>query len=218
MATTVKDIFDRAGIILRDTEFRQWTEDELLAWYNEALAEVVRVRPEASALLHPQVLVAGSVQDLPANAVQLLRVSLCVESGRAPRRTEIETLDSANPSWQSGTPSDSVKRYAVDGDNPRQFFVFPPNDGTGNIELVYSLVPENVIVSTGLFGLPAIYEAVVLNYILFRAFSKSSEDASHDSQANKYYSLFAEAVGTSDVVSEGRFNKGREATVIRRGS
>ena len=218
MTTTVKDILDRAGVILRDTEFRQWTADELLAWYNEALAEVVRTRPEANALLHTQVLTNGAVQDLPASAVQLLRVSLCVASGRAPRRTEIETLDSANPSWQTASPNANVKRYAVDGDNPRQFFVFPPNDGTGSVELIYSVVPTIVSDTSVAFGLPNIYEAVVLNYVLFRAFSKSSEDASHDGQANKYYSLFSEAVGTSDVVSENRYNKGREATVIRRGS
>lgn len=212
----ISDLLTRVGVLLRDVEHRQWETPELISWYNESLTEIVRIRPEAHSLMVAQALVAGAVQPLPADGIQLLRVSLCKMSGKAPRRILMETMNTSAPSWQTDTSMAAVKRYVLDEDNPRQYFVYPPNDATGLIDLVYSANPIVATVVGDTFSLPAIYETVVVNYILFRAFGKLSEDHTNSSQAGNYYSMFAEAMGITDIISKKKFLVTKEPAQPRR--
>lgn len=195
MSNVESILIGRVRVLLRDVELggTQWRDPELIEWFNEACAEVCRVRPEASSAYVRVPLVAGATQAI-TGASRVLEVVCNSPSdgveGRALRITRRSTLDNEDPNWMVGTPSATVSRYAVSKANPRMFYVFPPSDGTGGVMAILATPPTPVAALEDAFPLPSIYEAMVANYVLFRAFGKMTESEAMQAKSRHYYDLY----------------------------
>ena len=84
MLTVGTILTNRVRVLLRDIDDGgvQWRDPELLQWFNEACAEIARVRPEACSGTSTFMLKAGSKQSVaamgasPDAAATAIRVSL----------------------------------------------------------------------------------------------------------------------------------------------
>ena len=109
-----------------------------------------------------------------------------------------DILDANTPNWHDPTVSGdaahgaNVKHYVYDDQNPRNFYVYPGVAGNSYIEIVYSANPSTVTQS-GNLSVPDIYANAVMDYVLFRAYTKESEFAANANRAQTHYQLF---VGT----------------------
>ena len=196
-------ILGRASIILQDTTNIRWPEDELLAWLNDGQREIVLRKPDSYAKSVATVLTASETkQSLPADGIQLLDIvrNLGIAGttpGRAVTRTERYILDSQRPNWNTETGSSVVKHYMFDERNPKVFYVYPPQPAAspGYVEVVYSAAPTDLATSAATITLDDIYSSALLDYVLYRAYSKDADIApSAPQRAVGHYQAFLQSV------------------------
>lgn len=190
---TVASILARAAIQLQDSTHIRWPTTELLDWLNDGQREIVLKKPNASTHNTSMALLAGARQTLPASAVLLLDVVRNLP-GSAIRLVSREILDSQIPNWYSQMPQTQVMHYCYRELDPQTFYVYPPNNGTGVVELVYSAAPADAQLD-GIISLDDIYGSALLDYLLYRAYSKDAEFAANDSRAISHYQAFQNALG-----------------------
>lgn len=155
-----------------------------------------------------------------ANALALLDVvrnlKTALVGGRAIKVTNRALLDAADPHWHDAArtkPTREVRQYTFDEENPLEFYVWPPNDGTGIVEVVVSESPAPVRPLPGQqptslaawaveTGLPSIYDPPLLDYVLYRAQLKDDVGA-NAGRAMTHYQTFASALGIRVQVEGG---------------
>lgn len=201
MATiTVASVISKAQTILQDTTGIRWPDAELLGWLNDGQREIVFYKPNAFVKNAPVKLVAGTKQTLPPDGVQLIDVvrNMGVDGvtpGRSIRITMREVLDSQHPTWHSATPAAETKHYMYSLLDPKTFYVFPPQPASnqGYVELIYGAAPTDAAL-IGTITIDDIYQTVLLDYILYRAYSKDTEYAADANRANNHQQAYISAL------------------------
>ncbi len=216
-----KELMRRAGVQLLDEEHVRWPLPELATWIDEGVSAIVVAKPSAASVTMSFDVAKGTKQRLPDDQgiVQLLditrnlNVSADGAGGRMIRPTTRSQLDTQMPRWHdpSYQPFQAeVRQFVFDELLPREFYVFPGNNGTGIVEIVVSQLPPTVVSQatgdTSLLatwavpvGLPDEYQAALLEYLLYRAFDKE-DPASAPNRAVTHYQAFATAVGIKSQV------------------
>ena len=200
---TAQTIIDKASVQLLDTGNARWTRAELLGWINDAQRQIVIMSPNATNKLAVVQLVSGTRQSIPSDGWTLLEVirymgTTGLKAGRAIRVTSRELLDSFNPDWHAAPPAAVPKHYIFDLQDQTSFFVFPPNTGTGYIELNYSPDPVDLVLESETIKLNNIFETAILDYVLYRANSKDAEYAPGLQLAAGYLQTFMATMGQKD--------------------
>ncbi|UZV40817.1 hypothetical protein 12Stean4476_00055 [Erwinia phage Stean] len=214
---TARDLFEKAGILLNDTgEFtaRRTSLQELCGWLNDGLTAIVLQKPSATAQTTTLKLAEGTLQELPAGFTSILRPVRNVrgdKSDRQPRKVlsvvSNETINAIKPGWHDSYSvpfAQQVKHFIFDEANPKAFYVYPGNDGTGYLEAVLSAVPaeleakgepEELSSYEQPIPLDDIYFGVLLDYIIYRARSKDAQESGNAQRASLHYQQFANALG-----------------------
>jgi hypothetical protein len=189
----VNAILARASALLQDGSHIRWPLAELLDWLNDGQRDVVLHKPNAYVLNTALHLVAGTRQSLPLDGVQLLDIVRNVP-GLAVRLVLREILDAQLPNWHGENAASLVKHYCYADRDLKHFYVYPPNTGTGVVELIYSAAPPDAA-QGGVIAVDDIYQSVLLDYILYRAYSKDTEYTADPARAASHYTAFANALG-----------------------
>lgn len=191
---TAQNIIDRAAYLLEDTGNVTWTRAELLAWVNEAQSQVVAFAPGANTGRSDVSLVAGTKQTLPSDTLVLMDVPRNVNGPRI-RAVSREVLDNAPTDWHTDTASATVKNVVYDANDQYAFYVYPPNDGTGSVTVVYAKVPTTLSAESSTFNVDDSYQGALVNYVLYRAYSKDTDYVAGGAEkASAYYGAFKEAL------------------------
>lgn len=188
MGTTLAStIISRASTILQDSGAVRYPSSQLLDWLNEGQRFIYKVRKDSSAKTTTMALAAGTRQTLPAEADLLLDVVRnatvdpappnTVTYGRALRKTSQPLLDAQSPDWHSHTAKATVTEYMYDPRVPKTFFVYPPSTGTTSVELKYSVIPANLTATSQAINVDDVYEPVLLDWVLMRAYSLEMEES-----------------------------------------
>lgn len=194
-------ILSRAKDILQDITSVRWTEAELMRWLSDAQREVVLYRPEACVSNASVALAANSTkQSLPANALRLLDITRNMGAngatpGRAIRLVHREIMDAQTPDWHTATASSEVLHYMFDARDPKNFYVYPRPSSTLYVEAIYSIAPTEIVTSTQTLSVEDIFANVLLDYLLYRAYTKDSDYAGNGQRAVAHYQAFANALG-----------------------
>ena len=202
MATIIgTTIIDKAAKLLNDQFNVRWTRTELLGWINDAQRALTLAIPESTAYTTTLTTVAGVKQTLPTDGWFLIRVnrnmgtsgttygSACIEVRR-------DDLTQNNPNWPSDTATANVKVYFYNMQDKNTFYIYPAADSSGNkIEITYSRTPVDLVVEASTIAVNDIYEPALLDYVMFRAFSKYADFAPGVELAKAYAASFASVVG-----------------------
>ena len=197
---TAQSIINKAAIQLTDIGNTRWARAELLGWLNDGQRQIVTMAPNATNKISTVQLVAGTRQTIPADGWTLLEVIRYMgtdgtKPGRAVRVTSRELLDSYNPDWHSDTASTVPKHYLFDQQDQTAYFVYPPNNGKGYVQINYSPVPTDLASESSTISLNDIFQTALLDYILYRACSKDAEYAPGLTLAAGYLQTFMTAMG-----------------------
>lgn len=205
MATTkVVDLLTKASTLIQDATNVRWPQTEMLGWLNDGQREVVLLRPQASVTNAAVQLTAGQTkQTLPTNGILLIDVVRNMGSGgstagRAIRLVSREVLDAQSPTWHSDANADGlVKHFTYDQRDPKTFYVFPKAPATAwYVELVYSSAPTDCTAgASDVIQIDDIYANALLDYVLYRAYSKDAEYAQNAQLAVAHYQAFQGALG-----------------------
>lgn len=211
MAIQASTIIDRASKIVQDTTNIRWPASELIQWLNDAQREIVLHRPDANPKTAQITLAAGTRQTLSSgtgaggvgsnvNPAKLLDVICNVgEAGRtkAMRLVQREVLDAQTPGWHALTGVSEPVHYMTDPRDPLSFYVYPPALVTSKVEVLFSAYPTDVSdpVGSSTIALSDIFGNALLDYVLYRAYSKDSEYAGNAQRAQFHYQSFANSLG-----------------------
>lgn len=192
---TTASIIQKAQTLLLDATGVRWPSSELLGWLNDGQREIVVFKPNASIKHQSVKLVAGTRQSLPSDGVQLIDIPCNMGSdgatpGRAIRLAMREVFDAQVPTWHSDTPDLTVNHYMYSVLDPKTFYVYPPQPSYAQtyVDVAYAYVPQEATLS-GAITVDDIYQPMLLDYMLYRAFSKDSEfgDANRASAHQQAY-------------------------------
>jgi hypothetical protein len=204
MATlTAQNLIDRVNDTLQDSTNVRWPAVELLRYLNDGQREVVLLRPDASVSTGPVQLTANETkQTLPAAGVRLLDVTRNMgASGSSPgaaiRLISREVLDSQLPNWHSETGQAAVKHFMFDQRNPKVYYVYPRVHASTAVwvELIYSSSPADVAAAANTITLDDIYANALIDFMLYRAYSKDAEYAANAGYAQQHYQSFLTSLG-----------------------
>lgn len=204
MTVAASSIIDRVRIQLIDLgSQKRWDDSELLKWLSDGQRTICEINPASTITRATVSLVAGTRQALPADANMLLNVirnmnSDLLTAGRAVRAAAMDLMDTYNPSWHTDTPNRVVQNFVYDIDERWTFYVYPPNDGAGKVELTYSINPEELTALTDNIIVRDNYQTALFDYVMFRALQKDSDFAAGTQQAAVYLSLFNATMGFTE--------------------
>lgn len=210
MAVTVESVIERVKATLLEVgaEGTRWKNDELLGWLNESYQAIVGLRPDASAVNATFTHTANTTkQFLPDDGIRLLDVVRNLAGDQsAIRRIDRKQLDDIYPGWHGEAASETIEHFIFDEMDPRVFYLYPRPSAGASVEIVYSAVPD---LHTGTFEavktenvkLDDTFAPSMVDYILFRAFTKDADSPMSASRATTHYQVFTTQLGVKSNVA-----------------
>lgn len=207
MAIAAQSIIRRAVETLQDTTSVRWPVNELVRYLNDGQREIVLYRPDSMVTNATMTCVAGTKQTLPndgAKLIEVIRNSAATSAKKSVRMINREILDAQTPGWHNITGSVDILHFMYDPRDPKTFYVYPPATTSAQLDIVYAAYPTDITepadgalytAVTGSISLPDIYGNAVLDYILYRAYTKDSEYAGNAQRAQAHYAAFNNALG-----------------------
>jgi hypothetical protein len=202
--TLVVDLIKRASELLYDDTNVRWTKEALLSWLNAAQKAIVLQKPDSHVVNEDFNCNGGTTkQSLPDNGLRLLEVVRNVtedSTGEAISVVSRDVMDTTVPDWHSSTPTINIENYVFDERDPKHFYVYPAPDTDTLIEIIYSKAPGLIVVvdyntDSQTITLDDVYENVILDYMLYRAYAKDAEYSKNGRQSLNHYNDFANAIG-----------------------
>jgi hypothetical protein len=213
MATAkVVDLVSRAQTLLQDTTSVRWPVLELQGWLNDSYRETVNLRPDANTATGEFTCAAGARQVVTTTFSSALRVievvrNTAVTSAKgAVRLVNRRMLDDQRRNWYAETPTVDIQHYMYDPRLPKEFLVYPPASTAARLEVVYSSVPlahtltEAQLINpttADVIRIDDSYFNALLDYVLYRAYSKDAEYTANAQRAVAHYQAFQNALGVS---------------------
>lgn len=200
MSYTAQNIIDEALILLEDSEQLRFTDEMLLTFINEAMTNIVTLKPTANVVYSVKSLLDGVYQPLAANELYLLDIVYNTNSdgslqGSSPRRVKKATLDFSNTNWTASTHADEVMYYMYDSDGTRVFFVYPPNTGDGYVYSKTTNIPTRLTSASESIVLREEYRLPLIYYVCAKAFMVDSDTANTD-KVTMYMSMYTNSIST----------------------
>ena len=209
MSTAAGGILDKAEIILKDSSNLRWSAAELLDWLIEAQGQIVLLKPDANAVQEAVVLSSGTLQSLPATSTQLIDVTY--NMGLTPGTTYGDAIslvdrgimDACYPGWQTESSSTTVNHVIYDPVKlPKKFWVYPQSPGTNYIQIITAKIPATVADAAAAINLADEYVPALMDWILFRAFSKDAEYNPSVERALAHLDSFRQQLGIRDKMED----------------
>jgi hypothetical protein len=210
MPVNVTSVLSRAAKALSDVDEVRWTQASKLEYFNDGLLEIAVQKPTAFSTTVEIALNVGTLQIVPAAYSGLVRATRNVSGvldatprvgGRVitPARQDIlndQFLDWHNP---SSVPFGRITSHVIaDEMHPRQFYVFPGNDGTGIIEAIVSLIPTPItgaVNANTTAPIDQVYFNALADYVASRCYGEDMILNGSAQRAQVHYGLFQAALG-----------------------
>lgn len=211
MALTVEEVIDRVSEVLQDANRVTWTETQLISWVNDAVRSLVMVRPDVSAVVKNLLLVAGTKQSLTVEGdLRLMSIARNMGAdgltvGRAVTGpVPLEDLDSVNPYWHMDAATGYVIQYVHDLATPDVFYVYPGVESGSEfyIEARVSQLPTQVATPADSTGIDEIYGPALIEWILYRAWSRDAETSPNWQRAARHFQNFFQLLGVKAQVDD----------------
>ena len=200
--TDAKTIIDKASVLLGDVAATRWTTAELLGWLNDGQRELVAISPPVNIKNIALQLVSGVKQALPSDGMVLLDIphnlgATGTTMGTVINHVPKEIMLKRIPGWTTTMASATVKHYIYSTLDPLVFYVYPPQPTLAKyVECVYSALPTliaNANVGTKI-TIPDYFQTELLDYVLYRAFSKDFDNSTQLARGQEHYQLFINAL------------------------
>lgn len=211
MATEkVVTLISKAQTLLQDVTSVRWPVLELQGWLNDAYREIVNLRPDSNTQTGTFTCAAGPRQVVTtqfANALRLIeavRNVAATSDKRAVRLIDRKVLDEQRRTWYAETTSVTIQHYMFDPRVPKEFLVYPPATSSAQLEIAYSSVPtahtltEAQLINSATAEVIRIddsYANALIDYMLYRAYSKDAEYAANANRAVAHFQAFQNALG-----------------------
>lgn len=192
---TAQKIVNDAKTILQETTGVRWSDAELLGWVSAGQREITMLVPSASTkvftvLATPDI----ALQRIPEEAHSFLDI-VSTFAGAVVTHIDRRLLDTTRRSWPVEAPSAAPLHYVYDPRTPRLFYLYPrPAAGVG-LTMICSVCPPELTSLTQTIAIDDIYVNPLLDYVLYRAYSKDLETVGNAERAAGHYAAFSNTLG-----------------------
>lgn len=195
----VDAVLDRVTTQLKDKGKVHWLESELLADLADGVREVTLHKPEAASVTAAITLAAGDTrQALPAGYIRLMDVVRNLPGGEPVSVQDRQQMDLHRPGWHGDRAAAKIRHVIVDEQNPRMFWVWPKPNASRAIEAILVAEPPEICAAGASIALDATLLNALVDFVLYRAWSKDAEEAGNAQLAIAYYQAFGVAIGLAD--------------------
>ncbi|WBA13843.1 phage adaptor protein [Salinivibrio proteolyticus] len=187
----VISLIERVADELIDQRYTRWTKANHLHNLNDAIAVILMSRPDLGRETKSQTVKKGQSRvDLPDDAYRLLNVNHA--NGYGLQFVDLYRLNQNYPLWRTMIDAQPTNWTRNDNDS-LSFYLFPVPEQDVDIEYDYS---RQIIikVDSDPFPLPPIYEALVFDFMLFRAYSKDGRSEAEAAKATYHLNNFQNAL------------------------
>ena len=195
-------LINNVAVALKDTNNLRWPRTELLSWLNEAQRAIVLIQPVANPIVLSVQMVPGARQTLPSDGYLLLDIyrNMGTTPGTTPgpsvKPISKQLLDAYNPTWDAAAnQATAIQNFMYSVKDRLAYYVYPPSDGTGFIEISYAQLPAPLSAEANTITLPDIFDSAIENYMLWRACMKDAEFAPGLMLGREYMQAFQLLVG-----------------------
>ena len=191
---TAQAITDKVAILVQDAAHTRYPATELLGWVNDGIALIAAAVPSSVVKYATLALTANAKQSIPSDGFRLFEVISNVRAGgtlAAITLVDRRALTAMVPTWINGTAAADVLHYTFDPYDPKTFFVYPPNNGTGSVYFAYSAVPAALTVLSQTIPVDDGFVPALVDYTTARALAKEDESAAEDGKAQLYAASFS---------------------------
>lgn len=219
MTIYAQSLVRRAVDTSQDNTSIRWPLREFVRYLNDGQREINLYRPDAMSTNATVDLIPGTKQTLPTNGVKLIEIPRNNNGStkRAVRLVEREILDAGSPNWHTQAGVTEILHYMYDARDPKTYYVFPPAAGsTAKLDIVYSANTTDIAIPAdgaslpidstsdntsgasvviGAISVPDIYANALVDYMLYRAYSKDADYAGNAARAQSHYAVFANTLG-----------------------
>ena len=203
MPITAASVITRVReLVIDNGDPPRWTDAELLRHLSDGQRAIARAEPTAVQKVATVNLVAGTRQSLPADGESLLTITRNMgiggtTPGRAVRIIRRDIIDDQNPMWHTDGRVLTVYNYIYDPTDEKAFFVYPPSNGQGSVELSYCYQPAELTATTDTLDVSDMYVTPLTDYVMFRALQKDSDFAAGMNRARLHFDAFVAFVDVS---------------------
>lgn len=208
MAVTADKILTRVrSQLVDDGTTPRWTDAELLRHLSDGQRTIAALQPDFATKVAVVKLAVGTRQVLPADGRSLLSVTRNMGTdgatpGRAVRVIMREVIDAQNADWHAAAKAQAVYNYIYDPQDQRAFFVFPPSNGAGYVEINYQFTPPEITTTADTIALEDIYQTPLMDYVMFRANQKDADSSGGLASAQLFlqaFTLFIQGTEAGDI-------------------
>jgi len=187
---------------LREPRRWQWENTDpaapsFLDYLNNAVAQIVSVRPDATANTSVLTLAEGFKQSIPSSALSLINILYNTNDlnavGKPVRQTKFKNIISLVAA--TGT---AVDCYAYDKlDDPRSFYVYP-HIPAGGLKVMATMSNKPTVIATknDQFPLEDKYVSPAIHWVLYEIYSGDNTDADLVRATHHYEAFTAELNGS----------------------
>lgn len=177
MTLAASVIFDTVRKTVLDGAARAYSNADLAAFLTEALRSTASEKTDFYVKTGFVSLVTGELQTLPADGVELFNAvrNSDANGGRVITQVQRILLAECSRFWPAGTRVAQVEHYTYDARDPLHYNVFPPNNGSGSVELVYGAVPPAITSPDDELVVSDVFEGPLVNYVLAKCYGVNSK-------------------------------------------
>jgi hypothetical protein len=201
MATIkIIDVIAQAETIIQDKTNTRWAKAEWLNWFDGAVLAVIGLRPDANIANTVFNTIGGSaLQTLPADGLKLINVINNDITGKQIRRIDKRMLDDQVDAWYA-TVGNNVDHYVYDDRDPKSFWIYPTPASAHAMRIIYAQAPTATVIAdfesdTQVLPIDDSYMNPILDFMMYRAYSKDADYASNAQRAQGHLQVFQMALG-----------------------
>ncbi len=201
---TGQELADNAAGLVNDTGRVRWTDADWLVWLNDGHREAANKKNDVYVTTSATLVTPSSTrQELPADGLQLMSVVRNMGAdgltpGRAIRIADREILDTHFPNWHNDAADavNGVTNYMFDPRDPYHYYVYPQAPATAwYVEVVYGAIPPDMASLGDTILLRDTYGNALLDYMLYRAYSRDRVYGEVNQAGAEYYTSFLSGLG-----------------------
>jgi hypothetical protein len=199
----------RDPIFDKNPASQRWSDLELLALLNAGQRQAAIFKPDVSVKNAVVQLVAGPLQAIPADGTAFVRLTCNMGGGATPGRAiqyeDFDGFSKRNPFWQTSDPSPVVRYYLYIKEDPRNFYIYPPqpSSGMGYVREVYGSAAVPVSDPDSPINIDDVYSDALVDYMAY-AVSEVEEYVNPYAAARsvKHWNKFVSALGRMDLLKK----------------
>ena len=197
---TGSKIIAMASEVVLDSGNVTWKVPQGVEWINDAQRAIALHRPDASIQTSSVKLVAGVDQSITGRRLLTVVRNMGADGntpGKAIRLVERGAKDDFEPDWPTLTEETEIKEYMYDARVPKEFMVSPPVSSTTNVyvRLTQAVDPTDITDENDTINLDDVYAPVIVEWLLYRWFSRDSEETPNWQRAARHYQSFFNLLG-----------------------